>query len=107
MILVYDELIGIAASVTAIYALNAINKEEAAKMKIEGGVEVTQIHEGVLSSQTNMRPGFVITKIGDKTIKSIDDLKEALNNQPSNFQIEGVYPGGSEVYYYGINDFKK
>ena len=54
-----------------------------------------------------MRPGFVITKIGDQNIKSVEDLKEALANQPTNFQIQGLYPGSSEVYYYGINDFKK
>ena len=65
------------------------------------------IQDGLISSQTKMRPGFVITKIGDQNIKSVEDLKEALANQPTNFQIQGLYPGSSEVYYYGINDFKK
>ena len=54
-----------------------------------------------------MRPGFVIIKIGDQNIKSVEDLKDAINNQPDNFQIQGIYPGSNEVYYYGINDFKK
>ena len=36
-----------------------------------------------------------------------DELKDALSKQDSNFQLEGKYPGSNEVYYYGINDFKK
>ena len=86
---------------------NALSKEDANKMGIDGGVQVAQLHDGVLNSQTNMRPGFVITQIGDKKIASLDDLKEALANQSTNFQIRGIYPGSGEVYYYGINDFRK
>src|SRR5258708_50171 len=87
---------------------STIRGEDAAKLGIDGGVQVTNIQEGgILGSQTNMRPGFVITKIGDQPVKSVDQLKEALSNQSANFQIQGVYPGSKEVYYYGINDFSK
>ncbi|HLI92677.1 MAG TPA: hypothetical protein VKU83_03685, partial [Puia sp.] len=64
--------------------------------------------DGVLSNQTNMKPGFIITKIGDTRVRSVAELKDALGKQGSNFQIQGVYPDNStEVYYYGINDFRK
>lgn len=86
---------------------SGLNEADAKKIGVAGGVQVTNIHDGVLSSQTNMKPGFVITKIGGTPVKNVDELKEALANQQSNFQIEGVYPGNDEVYYYGINDFKK
>jgi len=87
---------------------SALGEEDAAKMGIDGGVQVTNIQEaGIIGSQTNMRPGFVITRIGDQSVKTVDQLKEALGNQSTNFQIQGVYPGNKEVYYYGINDFKK
>ena len=84
-----------------------LGREDAAKMGISGGVVVNNIHDGVLNNQTNMHPGFVITKIGDIPVHSVAELKAALAKQGSNFQIEGVYPGSDEVYYYGINDFKK
>jgi serine protease Do len=85
-----------------------LSSDDATKMGVDGGVVVNNIHDGgVLSDQTNMRPGFVITRIGDQRVKSVADLKDALGKQNSNFQIEGVYPGSKEVYYYGINDFKK
>ena len=86
---------------------STLKKEDAAKMKIAGGVQVVKINGGIIADQTNMRPGFVITKVGDDAVKSVDDLKSAISHQDANFQIQGVYPGSSEVYYYGINDFRK
>ena len=86
---------------------STLSKEDASRLGIDGGVVVNNIHDGVISSQTNMRPGFVITKIGDTRVRSVDELKDAVGQQKNNFQIEGMYPDSHEVYYYGINDFKK
>ncbi len=88
--------------------LSDLTKDDAAKLGVDGGVVVNNIKEGgVLSSQTNMHPGFIITKVGDQPVKSIDEFRDALSKQGSNFQIQGIYPDSKEVYYYGINDFKK
>jgi Do/DeqQ family serine protease len=84
-----------------------LSKDDATKLGVDGGVVVNNIRNGVLSNQTNMRPGFIITKIGDIKVTTVDQLKDALSKQGSNFQIEGVYPDSNEVYYYGINDFRK
>ena len=84
----------------------ALTNEQATRSKIAGGVQVTHINdEGIIGSQTNMKDGFIITKIGNTVVKTVDDLKAALNKQGSNFQIEGIYPGSTDVYYYGINGF--
>jgi serine protease Do len=85
-----------------------LGKDDAAKLGVDGGVVVGNIHEGgVLSNQTNMRQGFIITKVGDLPVRSVNEFKDALSKQNSNFQIQGIYPDSKEVYYYGINDFKK
>lgn len=85
-----------------------LSKDDAAKLDIPGGVVVSNIHDGgVLANQTNMRPGFIITKVGDQPVRTVDEFKDALSKQGSNFQIQGIYPDSKEVYYYGINDFKK
>jgi len=84
-----------------------ISREEAKKLGISGGVRVKSIGQGVLDDQTNMRPGFIITKVGDISVKTVDDLRDALSKQEENFRIEGIYPGSDAVYYYGINDFNK
>jgi len=87
---------------------SSVNKDDLSKLGIDGGVQVSNIREGgIIANQTNMRQGFIITKVGNIPVKSVNELREALDQQPSNFQIEGIYPGRNEVYYYGINDFKK
>lgn len=85
----------------------ALSKEEAGILKLAGGVRVEDIGDGIINDQTNMKPGFIITKVGGIPVKNIEELKSAIAKQDSNFQIEGVYPGSKEVYYYGINDFLK
>jgi S1-C subfamily serine protease len=87
--------------------LSGLNKEDATKMGIAGGVQVTDIQDGIIANQTNMRAGFVITKVGGMAVRSVDELKDVLSTQDGNFQIEGLYPGNKTVYYYGINDFNK
>jgi Do/DeqQ family serine protease len=85
-----------------------LSKDDAEKLGINGGVAVTNIRDGgVLSNQTNMKPGFIITKVGDQPVRTVDEFRDALSKQGSNFQIQGIYPDSKEVYYYGINDFKK
>ncbi|MBE7172986.1 MAG: trypsin-like peptidase domain-containing protein [Williamsia sp.] len=96
------------ASVESLGAdFSTLNKEDAARTGIPGGVQVNKIRDGVLSTQTNMRPGFIITKIGNIRVKSVEELQDALSKQGRNFQIEGMYPDSDEVYYYGINGFNK
>lgn len=88
--------------------LSDLGSTQAASLGIRGGVVVNHIREnGVISNQTNMRPGFIITRIGEIPVRSVAELKDALTKQGNNFQIEGVYPDSKEVYYYGINDFRK
>jgi S1-C subfamily serine protease len=87
--------------------LSDLNKDDASRLGIDGGVIVNNIQDGVLSNQTNMRPGFIITRIGEIRVHNVAELKDALAKQGSNFQIQGVYPDSKEVYYYGINDFRK
>jgi len=88
--------------------LSTVSKENAAKMNIAGGVQVTGIKdEGIISAQTNMKEGFVITKINGRQITSVEEFKAALNNVRGNIQLEGKYPGDDETYYYGINGFGK
>ena len=83
---------------------STVSAEDAAKMGIDGGVQVTNIQDGILRSQTRMRPGFVITKVGDQNIKSMENLKDALSNNRQ-FPIQN-YSRSKEIYYYSVNDFE-
>ncbi|MCO5237090.1 MAG: trypsin-like peptidase domain-containing protein [Chitinophagaceae bacterium] len=88
-------------------AFTTVKKTDAAKLGIPGGVQVSAIKDGVISDQTTMKPGFVITKVNDAPVKSVDELRAAIARQDNSFMIEGIYPGSDQVYYYGINDFRK
>jgi Do/DeqQ family serine protease len=106
-----DKLGAFGSIATAVESLGAdfvtLSKEDAQKMGIEGGVRVTNIRDGVLSNQTEMKPGFVITKVGSIAVHTVDEFKSALLQQKTNFMIEGIYPEDNQVYYYGINGLKK
>jgi hypothetical protein len=60
-----------------------------------------KITDGALSDQTRMRDGFIIVKVDDTDIKTIDDLTKALNNVKT-ITISGFYPGYDGLYDYPI-----
>ena len=72
------------------------------KAKVDAGVKITALHEGKLSKQTQIREGFIITKVNNHVIKSVDDLKAALDGAKGGVMIEGVYPDWPGVYYYAF-----
>ncbi len=89
-------------------SFKTLDKDQLRKLGINGGVQISNINDnGVIGSQTNIREGFVITKVGGIAVNSVDDLKSAISKQGNNFQIEGIYPGSRDIYYYGINGFRQ
>lgn len=84
-----------------------LNKEDAAKLNISGGVVVNNISDGIIADQTNMKPGFIITKVNGIAVKTLEEFKDVMSKQSGNLQIEGRYANSRDTYYYGINDFNK
>jgi hypothetical protein len=80
----------------------ALDKSDAAKLGIRGGVYVDNISSGILKKQTNMKRSFIILKAGGEAVASLDDLKRVLVKQKK-VQLEGVYPEMNGVYYYNID----
>jgi S1-C subfamily serine protease len=75
--------------------------KKAKEYGIPGGVIVKKIADGTLSDQTRMRDGFIIVKVDDTEIKTIEDLTKALNNVKT-ITISGFYPGYDGLYDYPI-----
>lgn len=80
-----------------------LSKAEAEKLNIKGGVLVTEIENGLLKSNTNIRPGFVIFNINDEEISSNADIEKALKKNGKSLQIAGTYADKGGVYYYNIH----
>lgn len=91
----------------AIAALGAqlenLTNRESEKLGIRGGVRVKDLGNGKLS-QTDIREGFIITKVDGQPVNSADQLLDALQaKKGSGALIEGVYPNApNSIYYYGI-----
>jgi serine protease Do len=80
-----------------------ISAEEAKALGVKGGVKVNKLKDGYLSRYTQMRPGFVITKINNMPVRSVDELEKILNGFTGDgVLIEGRYPGEKEIKYYAF-----
>ncbi len=77
------------------------------QLNLSYGVEVKSVSKGKFS-QVGIKPGFVIVKINNRSVKSVDDIKEILNdaiNTNDQFKVlnvAGIYPNG-RITYYAIN----
>ncbi len=79
-----------------------LDPKKAKDFGVAGGVVVKKIVDGVLKDQTRMRDGFVIVKINDTDIKSIEDLNKIAGTAKS-FTVTGFYPGYDALYDYPVN----
>ena len=67
-------------------------------------MKVSKIKQGRLSQYTDIHEGFIITRVNNQKIYSIDDLNKVLSNGSSGngVLIEGKYPGDPQTYYYAF-----
>jgi S1-C subfamily serine protease len=81
--------------------LLTLDSKKAKDYGVSGGVVVKKIHDGALNDQTRMKDGFVILKINDKEVKTVEELKSVIGAN-KNVTISGFYPGYDGVYEYPI-----
>lgn len=81
----------------------AASSEELSRLKIKNGVKVVSLSQGKLS-RSGIKEGFIITKINNTQVSSVNDIKNILSKVKSGgVYIEGVYPDGVVAYYaFGI-----
>lgn len=82
--------------------LEAIDSRLAEKLDIAGGVKVKQLLSGKLRRQTQIREGFIITKVDGKPVNSPEDIRKALESKVGGVLLEGVYEDIPGPYYYGF-----
>lgn len=80
-----------------------VDSKLAKKLGISGGVRVVEVGSGILRRSTNMRDGFIITKVDKKPVKNIDELREMLEKyQDGGVMIEGIYEDIEGTFYYAF-----
>ncbi|WP_372948514.1 Do family serine endopeptidase [Mariniphaga sp.] len=82
--------------------LEEIDKETARKLDIKGGLQITRIYTGKLKNNTDIRVGFIITKVDGKNVKTVDEFVKILKNKEVGVMFEGVYEDYPGTYYYAF-----
>lgn len=82
--------------------LQELNAEEQEELGIDSGVKVTAIKPGKIRKYTDMKEGFIITKIDGKEVKDVSDILDQMEGKEGGVLIEGIYSKNSGNYYYGL-----
>lgn len=83
-----------------------LDTNKAASLELQGGVEITRLYPGKLRQETQIREGFIITKVNGQEVKSVEDFQNKLNRlKDGGVMLQGRYPESSRTYYYafGLN----
>ena len=62
-------------------SFESLDGQKASSLGISGGVVVKNLQQGALTEQTRIKEGFIITKINDQRVTSVDGLKQAWQMQ--------------------------
>jgi serine protease Do len=79
-----------------------LDSRKAKEYAVSGGVVVKKINSGALNDQTRMKDGFIILKVNDKEVKSVEEMKSVIGAN-KNITISGFYPGYDGVYEYPLS----
>lgn len=75
-----------------------IPKQELSKLDLDNGIRVTSLSNGKLA-KVGIKKGFILMKVDDTPIKSVDQLFDVVENKSGDVLLEGVYPNGVRAYY--------
>ncbi len=79
-----------------------LDPRKAKELSITGGVIVRKIKgAGALAEQTRMKDSFIILKVNNKSVTSLEELRAAISSSGS-ITISGFYPGYDALYEYPI-----
>ena len=79
-----------------------VTKEQKQQLEISYGLEVIKVNGGKMKD-AGVTKGFIIQRVNDETIKSIEDLqdvvKEASTSKEPVLIIRGICPTGKRGYF--------
>lgn len=78
--------------------IEPVSKNRLNKYGVSNGFEITDLKAGVFKDN-GIKRGFIITKINNKTLYSINDIKKILTEKRGGVLIEGFYSNGIKAYY--------
>lgn len=83
--------------------LEEIKGAEAKKIGLVGGLKITQILDGVIKENTNIKEGFIITGLNNRSVTNIEDFKSnLLKSRGEGVLIQGKYPEQNGTLYFAF-----
>jgi serine protease Do len=80
--------------------IEILNLTKEQSKRVPNGVVVNSITQKSIISATNMKPGFIMTKINDSKIEDVEDAIAIFEKTTGKVVIEGIYEGYEGLYYY-------
>lgn len=84
-----------------------LSEDELEEFNIKGGVKVENIFDGKIAKSTDIREGFIITKVDYKRVYNVEDLTRIISKKEKGdgILIEGFYPNRpnrTEYFAFGL-----
>jgi S1-C subfamily serine protease len=79
-----------------------VTKEQKQQLEIQYGLEVIKVNGGKMK-EAGITKGFIIQRVNDEPMKTIEDLQEAVKDASTSKEpvliIKGVFPSGKRGYF--------
>ena len=80
----------------------AITEQQKEQLNIGYGLQVLKVSGGKLK-EAGIPQGFIIQRVNDEPMKSIEDLQDAVKSASTSKEpvlyIQGIYPTGKKAYF--------
>jgi serine protease Do len=81
----------------------ALSAQEKARFRVNNGLKVVKINNGIIQQSTDLKEGFIILQIGNKLVNSEEDFKQILSEtEKGTIVMEGFYPNRPYTYQYAF-----
>ncbi len=79
-----------------------LDERHKAAYGLPNGLVVTRISGGKISDYTNMKEGFIITRVNENPVSTAEELAKQIRNASGSVVLEGIYPGAGRAEVYGL-----
>ncbi len=79
-------------------SFDGITEGDMSRLGIRNGIKVTEVKGGKFRT-AGIREGFIVLQINNKSVNSIEDIENILENSDGGIYVEGIYPDGLIAYY--------
>ncbi len=84
------------------FQLRELTSKEKDILGVKTGIKVISVRKGSKIDRTNLTPGFVITKVNDVKVKSVDSVVKEIQKTDKKVMLEGIYEDFPGEYYYAF-----